>query len=187
MQTRRDAQFSARRRGIQRQRRGHDAIGLALSGGGIRSATFSLGVVQVLAEKGFLKEVDFLSTVSGGGYTGCFLTQRLGNGEPHSAVAAPHGPDPEPVRYVRQHAKFLSPSQSQGEMVDGDRDARGMLLNWTAPLLVILLLALCATPGSGPTSGSRGRRLLAVWADSCCRAMVVYGLGHAAGEEDRAY
>jgi hypothetical protein len=45
---------------------GHDAIGLALSGGGIRSATFSLGVVQVLADKGFLKEVDFLSTVSGG-------------------------------------------------------------------------------------------------------------------------
>ncbi|MCZ7638898.1 MAG: patatin-like phospholipase family protein [Verrucomicrobia bacterium] len=43
-----------------------NAIGLALSGGGIRSATFSLGVVQVLADKGFLKEIDFLSTVSGG-------------------------------------------------------------------------------------------------------------------------
>jgi len=49
---------------------GKNAIGLALSGGGIRSATFCLGVVQVLAQRGMLKEVDFLSTVSGGGYTG---------------------------------------------------------------------------------------------------------------------
>src|SRR5262249_29689607 len=57
---------------------GMDAVGLALSGGGIRSATFCLGVVQVLAKRGLLKYVDFLSTVSGGGYTGSFLTVRLG-------------------------------------------------------------------------------------------------------------
>lgn len=46
-----------------------DAIGLALSGGGIRSATFCLGVVQVLSERGLMKDIDYLSTVSGGGYT----------------------------------------------------------------------------------------------------------------------
>jgi hypothetical protein len=56
---------------------GMNAVGLALSGGGIRSATFCLGVVQVLAERNLLKDVDFLSTVSGGGYTGSFLTRRL--------------------------------------------------------------------------------------------------------------
>src|SRR5262249_1715886 len=43
-----------------------DAVGLGLSGGGIRSATFCLGVTQVLAARGLLKDVDFLSTVSGG-------------------------------------------------------------------------------------------------------------------------
>ena len=53
--------------------------GLRLSGGGIRSATFCLGVTQVLAARGLLKDVDFLSTVSGGGYTGSFLTARLGH------------------------------------------------------------------------------------------------------------
>src|SRR5262249_32162141 len=35
-----------------------NAVGLGLSGGGIRSATFCLGVVQVLAERGFLKDID---------------------------------------------------------------------------------------------------------------------------------
>jgi choline dehydrogenase-like flavoprotein/cytochrome P450 len=48
-------------------------VGLALSGGGIRSATFCLGVLQALAERGRLRDIDFLSTVSGGGYIGGFL------------------------------------------------------------------------------------------------------------------
>ncbi len=50
-----------------------DAVGLALSGGGIRSATFSLGVLQALARQGLLKRIDYISTVSGGGYVGGFL------------------------------------------------------------------------------------------------------------------
>ncbi|HEV8242236.1 MAG TPA: GMC oxidoreductase [Thermoanaerobaculia bacterium] len=48
-------------------------VGLALSGGGIRSATYCLGALQALAKKGRLRGIDFLSTVSGGGYTGSFL------------------------------------------------------------------------------------------------------------------
>jgi hypothetical protein len=62
-----------------------DRVALALSGGGIRSATFSLGVVQALAEapsgcapvdsfkSSLLSRIDYLSTVSGGGYLGGFL------------------------------------------------------------------------------------------------------------------
>src|SRR5687768_6814876 len=42
-------------------------FGLAFSGGGIRSATFNLGILQGLAEHGLLRRVDYLSTVSGGG------------------------------------------------------------------------------------------------------------------------
>jgi hypothetical protein len=59
------------------------AWGLALSGGGIRSATFSLGVLQALAQAGlddgkggktpWLRLFDYLSTVSGGGYMGAFF------------------------------------------------------------------------------------------------------------------
>lgn len=51
----------------------NDTVGLALSGGGIRSATLCLGVLQALAKRGRLKYVDCLSTVSGGGYIGAFL------------------------------------------------------------------------------------------------------------------
>ncbi len=51
-----------------------DLVGLAFSGGGIRSASFNLGLLQALQEKGVLRHVDFLSTVSGGGYIGCHLS-----------------------------------------------------------------------------------------------------------------
>ncbi len=62
--------------------------GLAFSGGGIRSATFNLGVIQAFSKSirstdkyperpGLLPLFDYLSTVSGGGYIGCWLTSFL--------------------------------------------------------------------------------------------------------------
>lgn len=51
--------------------------GLALSGGGIRSATFALGVLQALHARGVLPVFDYLSTVSGGGFTGGWWTAWL--------------------------------------------------------------------------------------------------------------
>jgi hypothetical protein len=54
-----------------------NGIGLALSGGGIRSATFCLGVMQVLAQARLLTRFDYLSTVSGGGYLGSFLSNQF--------------------------------------------------------------------------------------------------------------
>jgi Patatin-like phospholipase len=48
--------------------------GLAISGGGIRSATFALGVIQALAHLKLLRRFDYLSTVSGGGYIGSWLS-----------------------------------------------------------------------------------------------------------------
>ncbi|MBA2935270.1 hypothetical protein HZF05_14375 [Sphingomonas sp. CGMCC 1.13654] len=49
------------------------SMGLALSGGGIRSATISLGFVQAITRHKRLLDFDYLSTVSGGGYFGSFL------------------------------------------------------------------------------------------------------------------
>ena len=43
---------------------------VAMSGGGIRSATFSLGALQALSRSGVLDHMDYMSTVSGGGYLG---------------------------------------------------------------------------------------------------------------------
>ena len=123
---------------------GMNAVGLALSGGGIRSATFCLGVVQVLAEHGMLRGVDFLSTVSGGGYTGSFLSTRLGADEPHSDVGSPHGPDPKPIQYLRQHAKFLNAINLKQGWSMVTATLAGLLLNWSAPLLLLVLAALAA-------------------------------------------
>ncbi|HEX8310422.1 MAG TPA: hypothetical protein VF614_03825 [Chthoniobacteraceae bacterium] len=64
-----------------------NATALALSGGGIRSATFCLGVVQTLHRRGLLTQLDYLSTVSGGGYLGSFISCYLGT-EPAKIEAA---------------------------------------------------------------------------------------------------
>src|SRR6218665_4105910 len=48
--------------------------GLSLSGVGIRSATFNLGLLQCLQQMGLLEMFDYLATVSGGGYIGGFWT-----------------------------------------------------------------------------------------------------------------
>src|SRR5437667_8380874 len=47
-------------------------FGLALSGGGFRAAAFHLGVLKRLRELGLLREVDLLSTVSGGSIVGAY-------------------------------------------------------------------------------------------------------------------
>jgi len=103
-----------------------DATGLCLSGGGIRSATFCLGIVQVLARRGMLPHFDYLSTVSGGGYLGCFLSSYLGTPEGGSnrpdkeefsktqieaaiqkLFRAEKGPESDGVRHLRNQSRYL--------------------------------------------------------------------------------
>lgn len=49
-----------------------ERFGFALSGGGLRSATFNLGLLQGLDSQDLLQHADYVSTVSGGGYAGGF-------------------------------------------------------------------------------------------------------------------
>jgi hypothetical protein len=63
--------------GLQEGDASERLIGLAFSGGGIRSATTNLGVLQALSRMGILRLVDYLSTVSGGGYIGGCLSTLL--------------------------------------------------------------------------------------------------------------
>jgi hypothetical protein len=55
----------------------YNTVGLSLSGGGIRSAAISLGVLQALDSFGALRHIDYLSTVSGGGYIGSSMTATM--------------------------------------------------------------------------------------------------------------
>ena len=89
--------------------------GLCLSGGGIRSGTFALGVMQGLAHLGVLGKFDYLSTVSGGGYTGGWLTawlhregpdrreHTLRSLDPARASAETGSIDAAPVDYLATH------------------------------------------------------------------------------------
>jgi hypothetical protein len=109
-----------------------DLVGLALSGGGIRSATFCLGVLQGLAgltRLGPLKYLDYLSTVSGGGYIGSWFVAwvsraggRLSEVErllkprridqpAGGSLSAPQGADrePDPIFHLRRYSNYLSP------------------------------------------------------------------------------
>lgn len=138
---------------------GMDAFGLALSGGGIRSATFCLGVVQVLADKGLLGQVDFLSTVSGGGFTGAFLNRRLGAADQTTRLAGQvggaQGPDPDPIRNVRRLAKYLTVEHLGQRWKMATSALAGLLLNWTGPLsllaFVTVLYRLLDPPSLEPT------------------------------------
>jgi hypothetical protein len=91
---------------------------LCFSGGGIRSATFSLGVLQGLAKKGLLQAFDYLSTVSGGGYVGGWLTAWIKNhprgaagviGELQARPDFTLNPEPQPIRHLRAYSNYLTP------------------------------------------------------------------------------
>lgn len=62
--------------------------GLALSGGGIRSATFCFGLLRALAGKQILHRFDILSTVSGGGYVGSTVGKLYHEAQAHQTPNA---------------------------------------------------------------------------------------------------
>jgi len=57
--------------------RSRNLVGVALSGGGVRSGAVSLGFLQAFYNRRILNQLDYLSTVSGGGYAGTYLTAKL--------------------------------------------------------------------------------------------------------------
>ncbi|MBX7132294.1 MAG: patatin-like phospholipase family protein [Fimbriimonadaceae bacterium] len=71
---------------VERDALNANLVGLAFSGGGIRSATFNLGVLQGLARLGLIKHVDYLSTVSGGGYIGAWLATWIAREGAHEPI-----------------------------------------------------------------------------------------------------
>lgn len=120
-------------------------VGLALSGGGIRSASFSLGVVQELARRNLLKYVDYLSTVSGGGYLGACLSSLLADSKAES-LEPRHFPlrkelgEPEPpaLTKLRNGSNYLKPPGLLNAMSLAAIILRGLLLTFTALLPLIL-------------------------------------------------
>nr|SPS05806.1 putative Patatin [Candidatus Nitrotoga fabula] len=85
-------------------------VGLALSGGGIRSATFGLGVLEYLKSRGWLNQVDYLSTVSGGGYIGGWLSANCVRSFRRNEDWLDEKADwTESIRHLRRYSNYLSP------------------------------------------------------------------------------
>lgn len=111
---------------------------LCFSGGGIRSATFGLGIVQALAKRKLLSKFDYISTVSGGGYLGSWLSawvnragkqERIPELEDHikedrdlgihrvqsvinrRPIGGLRNPNPEPtqLQHLREYSNYMSP------------------------------------------------------------------------------
>lgn len=130
---------------------------LCFSGGGIRSGTFALGILQGLARHNLLNKFHFLSTVSGGGYIGSWLsawihrhpkglsgvTVDLANTTPRSKV----DPDPDPIRFLRRYSSFITPKVG---LLSADTWTfvaiylRNLLLNWM--VFIPLLLSVLTLP-----------------------------------------
>ena len=128
---------------------------LCLSGGGIRSATFALGVLQGLARLSLLKQFDYLSTVSGGGYIGSWLTawiHRHPGGvtgvteELRRSPSNTQDPEPKPVNWLRRYSNYLTPRlglMSVDTWTLLGTYLRNLTLNWLVlvPLLATGLMA----------------------------------------------
>jgi hypothetical protein len=132
---------------------------LCLSGGGIRSATFGLGVLQGLAKRDLLGEFDYLSTVSGGGYIGSWLSswihhagssKKVFESLKNQSIASPTEPEPEPLEHLRRFSNYLTPrlgSLSADTWTLIGTYLRNLALNWI--VFLPLILAVLAVPRLG--------------------------------------
>ena len=132
-------------------------VGLAFSGGGIRSATFNLGVLQALARARLLRAFDYLSTVSGGGYIGGWLMawmhhQEIGICDVEERLSTqPKAPgesaDLPEIHFLREFSNYLTPRKG---VLGADFWAfaasylRNTILNQI--ILVLALLSLLLVP-----------------------------------------
>src|SRR5476649_514356 len=134
---------------------------LCLSGGGIRSASFGLGVMQALAEKRILEKFHYLSTVSGGGYIGSWLTawrdavyqdETIPDARKETVVqdglwqraAAPYR-EPFELTGIRANSNYLTPKLGALSADTWTLIAlyvRNLLLNWLIYLPAFLALFL---------------------------------------------
>lgn len=135
--------------------------GLALSGGGIRSSTLNLGIIQVLDKIGLFSCLDYLSTVSGGGYVGSSISanystpksdepalqltpeEKLEQAKSRFPYRHQSGkPEPAGFLQLRNYSNFLVPHGFIDYMKLPVQVIRGIIVNFLVLLPWIILLAL---------------------------------------------
>ena len=173
---------------------GDDVVGLAFSGGGIRSAVFNLGVLQALEAAGLLRHVDYLSSVSGGGYiASCYswLRARVAQDAGGSVFAAKLASgDGSVLDWLRAHGKYLVSARgfSIWTLIASILAATFVNVLVLGPLLVLAVYALTlgwlpfawpdwlALPGGHVPQGHHGYWLLLVAGVACLAVFPVVAL-----------
>jgi hypothetical protein len=134
----------------RREVQARNQAALCLSGGGIRSAAFSLGVLKVLAARGLLTQFHYLSTVSGGGYIGGWLSRWIAEDPDQNAAnieeVLGRREEISQVSNLRANSNFLTPKTG---ITSADTWTgillwvRNVLLNWTVfiPALMFAVFA----------------------------------------------
>jgi hypothetical protein len=137
----------ARKRG-DRDRTKCELTGVALSGGGIRSGSVALGALQgievamQLDGSGGIDGIDYLSSVSGGGYVGCSLTnamERAGGAFPFTEPKT--YADTAAVRHIRDFSNYLIPRGGTDIVTAVAIVLRGLVANLIIVLPIIVGLA----------------------------------------------
>lgn len=87
-------------------------VGLSLSSGGLRSCTFTLGFVQALHHHGEMKDIDYISSVSGGGFVAGHVTSladklRLENHPANGSCFHEHAGEVGDVLGVKKSGQIL--------------------------------------------------------------------------------
>jgi hypothetical protein len=140
-------------------------VGLAFSGGGIRSATINMGIAQALHRRGVFDHVDYMSTVSGGGYLGSSVSTAMREyvpaveGKPavgefpyeyqeldakgdDAAAGEPREVETKFLTWVRNNSNYMA----TGGFLDWPRIfgvlLRGILANFLVLLPFLLILAV---------------------------------------------
>lgn len=126
-----------------------DVVGLALSGGGIRSSAVCLGALQALNHHDLIGRIDYLSTVSGGGYIGTSLSTTMtvtgrfvfGQRPAGGAAAASEISDTPSVGHIRNYSNYLIPAGFRDLLTGIAIVVRGLVANIGLTLPIVLLFA----------------------------------------------
>ncbi len=178
---------------------GAPIAGLALSGGGIRSATFNLGLIQAFARAGKLTRFDYLSTVSGGGYIGGWLTawiHRKGIAEVErelARVAPSAAEEPHEVRWLRAYSNYLTPRKglaSLDTLWGASTYIRNLLINqllFAAFVLALLFLAAAGHAYLSPLARSApfGTAIIGMALMLLAAPFVGFEFAHLRGQDPR--
>jgi hypothetical protein len=122
-----------------------ELFGLALSGGGIRSACFCLGALQALDQYRLIPRIDYLSTVSGGGYIGASMVAEMSRtAQPNKVAPFPFANGTDDIRdnalvgHIRDNSRFLAPKKTKDILVSIAIMLRGLAVNLLMVLVTVL-------------------------------------------------